>query len=90
MHFNVFERRPEVPSLQALALSCESSGRNTLMPPELPTTLGRDRVTPNSSCKLPIGITARSSRNTISAMRADNMPIPYRLASCPSMMVMLA
>ena len=38
----------------------------------------------------PIGSTARSSRSTISAMRAHTIPIPYWLAPVPSMMVMLA
>src|SRR5262249_11998990 len=32
----------------------------------------------------------RSSLSTISAIRADTMPIPYWLASWPSMMLMLA
>jgi hypothetical protein len=33
---------------------------------------------------------ARSSRKIISAMRAETMPMPYWLAPCPSMMVILA
>jgi hypothetical protein len=40
--------------------------------------------------KLPIGTTARSSRSTISVIRAATMPMPNWLASLPSMMVMFS
>ena len=70
--------------------SSDMSGSRTSMTPLRPTTLGSDSVTPNLFCRLPIGITACSSLSTISAMRADTIPMPYWLASWPSMMVMLA
>ncbi len=61
--------------------SSDSSGSSTASTPLRPTMLGKERVTPNCFWKLPIGITARSFRNTTSAIRADTMPMPYWLAS---------
>jgi len=43
------------------------------MTPPRPTTLGSDNVTPNSRCRLPTGITARSSRkNHLCNARRDD------------------
>ena len=52
--------------------------------------IGMESVSPYFALYEPIGITARSSRNTTSARRAATMPMPNWLAPIPSMMVMFA
>jgi len=45
-----------------------------------PTIPGSDRVTPYSALNARTGNTARSSRSTASAMRAETIPMPNWLA----------
>ena len=70
--------------------SSDISGSNTWATPCRPRTLGKESVTPSRELKDPMGITACSSRNTISAMRAQTIPMPCWLAPMPSMIAILA
>jgi hypothetical protein len=65
-------------ALQAMLLFVvRHGGLEDPVDPAAPDNAGQRRVTPYAELKEPTGITARSSRNTICAIRAQTMPMPY-------------
>jgi hypothetical protein len=91
LYLNTLQRRFEIACAfcSARRSLSDSCGGNIAVAPPRPTTLGKDSGTLNSGWWLPIGM-VRSSRKIISAIRAETIPMPYWLAPCRSMIVMLA